>query len=348
MAAAALAWPVAALAVQPGELQVVAELPLRPGNVAVSKQGRVFATVHPLDAPRGVQLIEVTAGNRYRAWPGTAVQSDGKRHTAATLDSPLGIYIDGKNRLWIADMGFHVEKTRIWAFDISTGKQLRRIELPADIAPKGSFIQDLVVDDKTGWIYLADIAKPGLIAVEIATGKSRRFGESPVLQAEPNAVMRIGGQDVQFQGQPAAVGVNPITLSADGQQLFFGAMTGTRWYSVPTRLFRDGATDETIAAAIRQVGDKPISDGATTTAGGSHFFTNMNENGIDRLEADGRLTPVVRDARLDWPDSVRFGADDWLYIAVNQLHRSQGFSGTEETGKPPYRIMRVWTGDAKP
>ena len=241
-------------------------------------------------------------------------------------------------------MGLNLGKTRLWGFDVATGNELYRIELPADVAPKGSFIQDLAVDDDAGWIYLADIANPGLIAVEISSGKARRFSGHAALQAEPDARMVIGGVPIQFQGKPANVAVNPITLSADHATLYFGAMNGKTWYSLPSELLRDGASDEQIAAAIQRVGAKPVSDGAATDAKGRHFFTNLNDNGIDLLDSDGTLEPLVRDARLDWPDSVHVGHDGWLYISVNQLYRTPAFTGGSDSGKPPYRVMRVWPG----
>ena len=112
------------------------------------------------------------------------------------------------------------------------------------------------------------------------------------------------------------------------------------------RLLRTGVPDAETAAAIRRVGPKPVSDGAATDASGRHFFTNVNEGGIDRLGTDGKLVPLVRDARLDWPDSVHVGDSSWLYISVNQLYKTPAFTGGRDEGKPPYRIMRVWSGDA--
>ncbi|MFJ1298329.1 L-dopachrome tautomerase-related protein [Pseudomonadota bacterium AL_CKDN230030165-1A_HGKHYDSX7] len=328
-------------------LEVVAELAIRPGNVAAADGNRVFATVHPFDGARGAQLIEVTSRTGYKPWPSAALQNDGKTFGDDKIDSPLGIYADGKGTIWIADMGFNLGKTRIWAFDAKTGKQLQRIVLDEAIAPKGSFLQDLVVDEKQGWIYLADIANPGLVAVEIATGKSRRFGGHASLQADPAAVMRINGQAINFGGKPASVAVNPLTLSADGETLYFGAMNGLAWYSVPAALFRNGADDATIGQAIKRVGAKPVSDGAATDPTGYHYFTNVNENGIDRLSPQGQLEPYVRDARLDWPDSLHFGSDNWIYISVNQLYRTQPFTGQPDAGKPPYRILRVRAEAAK-
>lgn len=333
-----------AKAYKPGDLEVVAELPIRPGNVAPAAEGRLFATVHPLGAPADAQLIEITGPNEYRPWPSAALQRGTGSSSDDRIDSPLGLQADHRGRLWVIDMGLQLGKTRLWSFDIRSGKQLQRIELPADIAPKGSFVQDLAVDDVDGWVYLADIANPGLIAVNTATGQTRRFSGHASLQADPQARMIIGGKEIQFQGAPARVGVNPVTLSADRKTVFFGAMNGVRWYAVPAALLRPGVSDDTTAAAIRIVGDKPVSDGSATTADGRHFFTNLNESGIDQLDARGRTQPLVRDKRLDWPDSVHHFDGDWLYISVNQLYKTPAFTGGADEGRPPYRVMRAWIG----
>lgn len=335
--------PVLAATPAVGTLETVAELPIRPGNVTATRDGRVFATVHPLDKPSGVQLMEITAPDRYRPWPDSRYQSDAANRSDERIDTPLGIAQDNKGRLWIVDMGLNLGKTRLWAFDIASGRLEHKIALPADIAPKGAFVQDLAVDAERGWVYLADIAPPALIALEIATGKAHRFAGHAALQADPKAIMQVDGTPTQFGGKPASVGVNPITLSKDGQTLYFGAMNGLTWYAVPTRHLRDG-DDRATASAIRVVGKKPVSDGVATDDAGNHFFTNLNDNGIDILDRQGQLRPLVRDARLSWPDNAQFGPDSWLYMSVNQLHRTSAFTGGEDTGKPPYRVMRVWTG----
>ncbi|MBB3196797.1 L-dopachrome tautomerase-related protein [Roseateles terrae] len=329
-----------------GDLEVVAELPIRPGNVAPAAGGRVFATVHPLGAPAAAQLIEITGRSSYRPWPSAAFQRGTQAPSDDRIDSPLGLQADHRGHLWVIDMGLQLGKTRLWSFDIRSGQQVKRLELPADIAPKGSFVQDLAIDADGGWAYLADIANPGLIAVNTTTGEARRFSGHASLQADPQARMSIGGKDIQFQGTPAQVGVNPITLSADRKTVFFGAMNGQHWYEVPAALLHPGVSDSQTAAAIRIIGDKPVSDGAATTKDGRHFFTNLNESGIDQLDARGRLTPVVRDPRLDWPDSVHHFDGGWLYVSVNQLYRTPAFTGGADEGKPPYRVMRVWIGTA--
>ena len=326
-----------------GQLETVAELPMRPGDVSATAAGRVFATVHPLGKPSGLQLIEITGRKSFRPWPSAELQSDASTRGDERLDAPLGITQDAKGRLWVTDMGLNIGKTRLWAFDIASGKEVKRITLPATAAPKGSFVQDLVVDSEAGWAYLADAKNLALLAVRIDDGHVRRFQGHPSLLATADAELHVGGKPTQFAGAPARGGVNPLTLSADGKTLYFGAMVGTRWYSVPTQLLREGPDDQ-VAAAIVEVGRKPVSDGAATDSAGNHFFTNLNENGIDTLDTQGKLRPLVRNRLLEWPDGVQFGPSSWLYISVNQLHKTPLFNGGKDDGKPPYRLMRVWTG----
>lgn len=341
------ATPLAWAAPPAATVEVVAEMPIRPGNVTVTPAGRVFATVHPLDKPSGLQLIEITGPKTYAAWPNVDLQSAPGQVADDRFDTPLGLVQDGKGVLWVIDMGLNHGKTRLWAFDIPGNKLLRKIELPTDVAPKGAFVQDLAVDAERGWAYLADIAPPGLIALNLATGQAHRFGGHASLQPEPGATLRVGGKDNLFGGKPASIGVDPITLSADGATVYYGAMSATHWYALPTKLLREGASDARMAAAVRTVGRKPISDGASTDAAGNHYFTNLNDNGLDMLDKQGHLKPLVRDARIQWPDNVQIGPAGWLYLAVNQLHLTTAFAGTDQ-GQPPYTVLRVKANGVSP
>jgi len=318
------------------ELETVIALDVRPGNVAVGADNRVFATIHPLGSP-AVQLVEVKHG-KATPFPGAALQKNGGAPSDSALDTPLGIVVDKNSNVWTIDIGLELGKTRLWGFDGRTGDVLAKIEISPELAPKGSFVQDVAIDEKNGWAYLADIAPAGIIAVDLKSGKMRRF-EGAQLESE-DVDMVIDGKVIEFGGQPARIGINPITLSHDRETLFFGSMNGTVWYQVPARLFRDGADDNAIAAAITPFGPKPISDGAATDKGGNHYFGELQEHGIARLGADGTLTTLIRDARLQWPDNVAAGPDGYIYVSINQLTSAPAFTGGADTGKPPYFIYR--------
>lgn len=320
------------------ELEVVAELKVRPGNVAINNEGRVFTTIHPLGNPN-IQLVEITGKKSYKAFPDESYQNATGKVSDDKLDTPLGIRIDNNNVLWIIDMGLNLGKTRLFAFDIDTRKEVFRFDFPESIAPKGSFIQDLAVDEINGWVYLADIANPGIIALNTKTKELSRFADKTV-QSE-NIDMVIDGNVIHFGGSPARVAVNPITLSADRKTLFYGAMNGTTWYQVSTELFRSGATDVTISKAVKVKGPKPISDGAITDKMGNHYFTNLQHKGVDVLTYDGELKPLFRSSKIDWADNVALDGNGWIYLTVNQLHKTTAFTGEDDQGSAPFYIYRV-------
>lgn len=324
---------------QENPLETVAQFDdMRPGNVAVSKDGRVFATIHPLGSPRQ-QLVEIINGKAI-PFPSVKLQKNGGKASHDAFDTPLGILVDKKNRLWMIDMGLELGTTRLWSIDLKKNKIAEKIELPSDIAPKGSFVQDVAIDEKNDWAYLADIANPGIIALNLKTKKARRFSGHSTLQSE-DVDMIIDGKVIDFGGKPSRVGINPITLSDDRETIFFGAMNGTAWYQVPARLFRENADDQTIGNSIQKSGDKPVSDGVATDKNGNHYITNLGGHSISKLDANSQLSEVVKDGRLKWPDNVAISEDGYLYISVNQLNSTPAFSGEKDKGQPPYFIYRI-------
>lgn len=334
-----------------GTLEVIAKLPINPGNIAISQDGRLFTTVHQFRrAP--VQLIEITGERDYRPWPDES-WNGAFGSSQNVFNSLLGIVIDRSDRLWVIDngVGDPPQQPKLLAFSVATGELLYRFDFPNEIGPRGSFLQDLAIDENHGYAFLADVGRispPAIVALDLERSKARRFERHPGLRPE-DINMVIDGSVVAFStndgaSTPARVGVNPITISEDGETLYFGAMNGTKWYQVATELFRTGKSDREIAKAVKVVGPKPVSDGASTDREGNHFFTSVTGNAIDMLSANGDLNRIVEDPDLSWPDALSFGPDNWLYVAVNQLHRAPMFNHGKDTSRPPYLIARVWTG----
>lgn len=319
-------------------LSIVGSFEFRPGNVAASKDGQVFATMHPL-GKSPIQLVQVLGPDNIAPFPSMAFQKNGAEPSEQTIDTPIGIRVDKNNRVWVIDMGQNLGKTRLFAFDIKTKAEVFRYEFPQEIAPTGSFVQDLAVDELNGWVYLADIANPGILALNTSTNDVRRFTDSTMVAEDIDMI--IDGDVIHFGGEPARVAVNPITLSDDRQTLFYGAMNGTKWYQVSTRLLREAASDEAISNAITVAGDKPISDGAATDAKGNHYFTNLQEHGLDVLNPKGVLKPLIRDKRILWADNVSADNNGHVYFTVNQLHLAPAFTGADDLGKAPYYIYKL-------
>jgi sugar lactone lactonase YvrE len=319
---------------------------INPGNATVSKDGRIFASIHQFrDAP--VRLVEIKAPGSYEPFPNKA-WNEASRPAHSRLVSPLGVKADSRGRLWVIDNGNEGDVSyppKLLAFDIKSRKLLFRRQLPASVAKPGSFPQDIALDEKRGVIYIADVGKvapPAIIVVNMR-GSARRVEGIPGLEPE-NVDMKVDGRTlVSPDGKgPARIGLNPITLSADGETLYFGAMNGTSWYALPTAMLRSHAPQDKLSAAVRRVGPKPVSDGAATDAAGNHYFTDVNNNAIAMLTSTGKLKTIAEDDDLlSWPDSISIGPDGKLYVAVNQLHRTAFFNRGRDEGRPPYRIVAI-------
>ncbi len=330
-----------------GTTEIVAELPINPGNVAVSSSGDVFASVHQFRNPE-FQLIKITGRKSFIPWPNSSWQSSGT--SPDRFSAILGVYIDKKDRLWALDNGNGSDPPvapRLFVFDTKTGKLLDRYVFPPATGAPGTLFQDLVVDSERDFVYIADVGlnfEPGLVFVDMKQKTSLRFGgHSSLLPEEVDRVVenKLIADD---SGNAIRIGVNPITISEDYSTIYFGAMNGQTWYALPTQVILQKSPNAALSKAIRKVGPKPVSDGAATDTMGNHYFTDVNNNAISWVDTNGTLETLVQRDDFIWPDNVRFGGDEWLYVSVNQLNRTPAFNGGVEGAELPFRIYRIWTG----
>ena len=75
------------------DLEVVAELPIPPGNIAVSSKNRIFFNFHPEYSPAIIKVAELTSKTTYAPFPSLAFQSK--------FVTVLSMRIDRQDRLWL-------------------------------------------------------------------------------------------------------------------------------------------------------------------------------------------------------------------------------------------------------
>ena len=135
-----------------------------------------------------------------------------------------------------------------------------------------------------------------------------------------------------------ADGADGITLSADGEMLYWTAVGSRYLYSVPTALLRDNSpTAELLAqASIVSHAVIGISDGLETDSNGLVYTGNFEQNAINIFDPASGMTRVfVRDPRIGWTDSMFIATDGYVYFTENQLWRTPGhFPGTERRVRP--------------
>lgn len=324
------------------ELQEVLWYPLPIGNVAVSRKGRVFFTVHPEARPKGNKLLEYVNG--------AAVPYPGLRQQAELFDTALGVAIDRQGNLWTIDHGNHgTRSARLLAFDLDTGKVVHDHRLPAEIAPAGSFLQDLQISADGRTVVIADASfwrkSPAVVAYDVESATARRMLEShPSVSAE-KFVIAHEGTPIQFFGGLVTLrgGVDGIALGPEW--LYYGALNGSTLYRVRLRDLRNADLPAAqLAKRVETYSAKPLSDGLSIDIDGTVYVTDIEHNAIFAVGEDRVPRTLLRSPQVRWPDALSFGPDGWLYVADSALAEVVLQPEENVRAQGPYRIFRFRPG----
>lgn len=326
-------------------LETVALMDCPPGNVAVSTDGRIFVNCHPFAQAKrfGPTMFEVVGG-KLVPWPSDQAQQD--------WQGVFGMTVDHQNRLWLIEpAGLDHERTRLTSWDLTRHTKVFEHWFDKGILP---FAQDLRVTTDGSQVVLADtglfkFTRPAIAVFEPETKKLvTRLTRHPSTQPEdwtintPFGPHKLGYGLVNF-----AVGVDGIELSPDGSWLYFASMSHHRLYRVPMNaLADDSLTDAALEELVEDMGVKPLSDGITVDVEGRLILTDIENGGLMRREADGRLQTLVSDPKVVWADGVAREPDGSLLFTdsaipayIDQLSRPPAVERL--AANRPYRLLRL-------
>jgi sugar lactone lactonase YvrE len=328
-------------------LEVVTELDFPPGNIAVSRTGRVFFTLHP-DGNPPHKVVELIDG-RPAPYPSEAFQtpSAGTPH----FDTVLSLRIDRQDRLWTLDFAnFGRGQPRLLAFDLATGSVAHQYDFPSDVAGLFSMLNDFQVDPAGEKIYIAEtspiVQTPALIVYDTVKRTSRRLLQGHRSVTTRNYVIQAPGRDMRILGiATLRIPVDSIALDTRGEWLYYGAVTGDRLYRVAARDLNDERlSSDALAERVEDYGPKTLSDGLTMDTADNVYISDMEHSAILKLGVDRQLETLLRDDRLRWPDGFSFGPDDWLYVTCSSLQHVLFKSAAHMRAHAPYQIFRFKPG----
>lgn len=274
------------------------------------------------------------------------------------LKAVLGFEIDRNGVMWILDQG-HIAgapnkegDAKLILWDLAKNEEIQRYVFTAEEAdPTCSFLNDIAIDNDTGFAYIADSGifcdplEGGLIVYDSNTNSVRRIlDQHRFTNDEPNFFFNIDDRQV-LAGTGMRTGADGIALSGDESRLYWTNLTGNHLYELPTALLRDFETSETVienavdvAAVLPSNTDGMISDGA-----GNIYMTALSLDGIMRYEeATGQVTRFAHHPEMNWPDTLSWGPEGELYVVSNHLHmwvdNAMDFENPEI---PNFRIWRI-------
>ncbi|MDH3620163.1 MAG: major royal jelly family protein [Gammaproteobacteria bacterium] len=329
-------------ALNSSSLEQVLEYPEPVGNVAVNRDGRIFFTVHPESRPTGNKLLEYVRGAAI-PYPSGAEQS-------ALFDTVLGVAIDRFNRLWTIDHGNHgTRPARVIGIDLNTNVVIREQYLSPEIAPLGSFLQDLQVSADGRTIIIADASfwrkSPAIIVYDIETGDARRVLESHESVSAENYMIRNGDREMEFLGGVVSLrgGIDGIALGPEW--LYYGALSGSGLYRVQLRDLRNEKLPPgQLGNRVERFSDKPLSDGFSVDVEGNVYITDIEHSSVFVVGPDQDLKTLLQSTTMRWPDGLSFGPEGYLYIADSALSELILQSREHIEANGPYRIFRFRPG----
>lgn len=308
-----------------------------PGNIAIVPSGRTFLSIHGFYG-KPTKVVELLKSGSVRPYPNQAWQSG----SPSSIHSVLGVRGDQNGILWMLDTASDTQSARLIGWDTKAEKLHQVVYLSAPISTEDSFFNDIAIDTKHNFAYLADTTKEGaLVSVNLSTGEAKRqIAGSRFTQAEDIDLV-IDGEALTMGGAPVRLGADPITISTDFDTLYFGALSGTKFYAVPTQALRDfSLSDEEIEVQVSVYGNKPISDGTTIDTEGNLYLGEMGKNAIGVTRPDGTYSRIIQDPQIQWADGFAVGADGYMYATLNQLQDSPPLNDGVDKSTGEYHIIR--------
>jgi sugar lactone lactonase YvrE len=339
-----------------GAVEIVASIPSPDPSGIVVIGDRLFLGFPKHDGDHPGPVLAEWKGGRLVPYPSAAWAEASTGAPADRLISPHGLTLDAKDRLWVIDDGkikgqpIPPGGAKLVGIDPASGKVFAKVLLDAATLP-GSHLNDLRVDlthGAQGTAFISDSSfdgHPALVVVDVATGRQRRVlaGDKSVV-ADSGFLTFLGGRPLR--ADPAnptfpGGGVDAVTLSKDGDRLYYAPLSSHRLYSLPTALLADFAADDAaLSRAVVDEGEKGSADGLATDPWGRIYTTAGEHDAIFRRNTDGSFDLIARDPRFVWPDGI-FADSRYVYVTLGQWTRLPRLNNGQDLRKPPFLVARV-------
>jgi sugar lactone lactonase YvrE len=336
------------------ELEVVAEIPIAPGNITVTQLNRIILTLHPFYFPK-LKVAELTKNGKLIPFPNLDWNTeDPKRYTA--WDTVLGIQCDKRGIIWMLDTGMQDQSIpKLIGWDSIKNRMYKVIHLtpPAVvlpiIQPDSSFVNDLAVDRTHEVIYISHSAgtESGIIIVDLETSRSRRVLERHPSVLPEEVPLTIDGRVLSFTMPDSGrlkllIGANPIALDATDEWLYYAPMNGKSMYRVRTAdLLNAQLTDEQLGKKVERYSDKPICDGLSIDNAGNIYVSDLQSHSLGVITPDRKFRNLITDPRISWVESFSYGPDGYLYFVSSQIHLSAPLNEGKNQASPPFHVFRI-------
>ena len=345
-------------------LQQVAAIDLqRITGVAVTESGRVFVNAPRWAEEHDQSVYELFGSGTLRAWPNRWMNRwapGAGMNPAERFICVQSVTADDAGHLWVLDpaapsfSGPVPGGPKLVRFSLAGDEIIRTYRFSPEIAPEGSYLNDVRVDTRDNTAFITDSGLGALIILHLESGRAYRvLADHASTKADPKLVPIIGGQPWIRNGSVPQIHADGIAIERTGGMtdadtgsapgwVYWQALTHNRLFRAPMSTLKQDPPDEAaMIASIEDLGETVVTDGMEIDAAGNLYFSALERDAIVVRAPDGSLRMLVQDPRISWPDSFAWGPDGWLYFTTARIHEG-------DLPQEPFGVWRVKPAGSRP
>jgi len=332
------------------DLEEVANLPNQQvTGVTVSKNGRIFVNFPDWSDDHTISVAELI-NRQPKAFPNEQWNKLGP--PATHFVCVQSVVVDTSDALWVLDPAAPKMQdpvpggSKLIKIDLKTNQVVQTIPFSEEIAPKKSYLNDVHIDTNTATAYITDSGKGAIVVVDLKTSKARRLLDGhPSTQGEPGFKLVVEGRELidQQKKSPPQINSDGIALDLNNDDLYYHALTGHTLYRIKGQYLRDPSLSRgDLESRVEKVAQTPAPDRMIEAPDDSIYLTDIEDSAIARWNpATRKVSQVIQDRRLSWPDTLSWGPEGALYVTCSQIQNSPRFNSGASSRTEPYRLFKV-------
>lgn len=300
-------------------LEKIAESSYQWTGITISQENRMFVNYPSWEIPAPFKVAEIVDGKEI-AYPNDSING--------LFTCVQSVVVDKLNRLWILDpanpqfKGVVAGGAKLFQIDLSTNSISKTYLFPEEVAPKGSYLNDVRIDTQKGWAYMTDSQLGGIVVLDLNSGKSWRALDALCEPVKAN----LDGVDFASTGKwTNVVHSDGIELSKDGSRLYFTALTGSILYQVPTTVLTDTSLSVSERCSkVSVLNPQNVPTDGMWLSNDTLYMADLPNEGLFAVDiTTGKGEQMSINQNIRWADSFAEDNEGNIYFTTSQINYSQ-------------------------